>query len=168
LGFLKRCIELARATQASPKRVGRRGYYQPITAILTAMVWPLRLLLRYTFNGCPTLQAGPFELGIRAGLSAGTVPVVAFNRVRETISKKILYGTRYRTRVLWVGAAIVRLVTGWQSRRMSRYSVNVAIGSSAWGLDPRIALALSCVSVAAVGVDVLEVDHRLRSEQHFV
>jgi 4-hydroxybenzoate polyprenyltransferase len=111
LGFLKRCIELARATQADPKRVGRRGYYPADAAILTAMgvagsFASIVVLALYVYSeSANTLYKHPFALW-------GFVPICLLVQCRWWLSGSRNYikedPVRYAIsdRVLWVSAAI--------------------------------------------------------------
>jgi 4-hydroxybenzoate polyprenyltransferase len=111
LGFLKRCIELARATQAAPKRVGRRGYYPADAAILTAMgvagsFASVVVLALYVYSeSANILYKRPVALW-------GFVPLCLLVQCRWWLSGSRNYITedpvRYAIsdRVLWVCAAI--------------------------------------------------------------
>ncbi len=111
LGFLKRCIELDRATQAAPKRVGRRGYYPADTAILTAMgvagsFASVVVLALYVYSeSANKLYKHPFALW-------GFVPVCLLVQCRWWLSGSRSYikedPVRYAIsdRVLWAGAAV--------------------------------------------------------------
>ena len=111
LGFLKRCIELARSTQAAPKHFGRRGYYPADTAILTAMgvagsFASVVVLALYVYSeSANKLYKHPFALW-------GFVPVCLLVQCRWWLSGSRNYikedPVRYAIsdRVLWAGAAI--------------------------------------------------------------
>ena len=111
LGFLKRCIELARASQAAPKRVGRRGYYPADAAILTVMgvggsFASIVVLALYVYSeSANTLYRHPFALW-------GFVPICLLVQCRWWLSASRSYikedPVRYAItdRVLWVSAVI--------------------------------------------------------------
>ena len=111
LGFLKRCIELARANQAGSKRVGRRGYYPADAAILMAMgvaasFASIVVLSLYVYSeSANTLYKHPFALW-------GFVPTCLLVQCRWWLSGSRNYikedPVRYAIsdRVLWVSAAI--------------------------------------------------------------